>query len=149
MQGRLALSFGDTPRIDGAIEAETLDAPAIDRGRDRHAGAARRAARRAGRPSRLPRARPELAGRIEFKAQRATIAPGAGGAAIARRGAVRPAEMVFEDVAGELANGRLEGRLAFASGADGLSARVRVALSGAEAGAIVRRAASGRRSPGG
>jgi len=54
------------------------------------------------------------------------------------RGVARfnPAEIVFEDIAGEMGNGRLEGRLAMSNGGDGLSARVRVALNNADPGAL-------------
>src|SRR4029079_13516126 len=46
------------------------------------------------------------------------------------------AEIVFEDIAGELGKGRLEGRLALTNGSDGISARVRVALANADPGAL-------------
>ena len=54
-----------------------------------------------------------LNGRIDFKAQRAVFAPWL--VAQRLRGVARfnGAEVVFEDVAGELGKGRLEGRLAF------------------------------------
>jgi large subunit ribosomal protein L24 len=54
------------------------------------------------------------------------------------RGVARfgPDEIAFDEVTGEFANGRLEGRLTFGSGPTGLSARVRVALNGVEAGAM-------------
>src|SRR6185295_5520332 len=77
-----------------------------------------------------------LAGRIEFKSQRATLLPGT--AVRQLRGVARfnATEIVFEDVAGELGNGRLDGRLALTNGSDGLSARVRVALVNADPGAL-------------
>ena len=43
---------------------------------------------------------------------------------------------MFEDIAGEMAKGRFDGRLAVANGADGLSARVRVGLADADLGAL-------------
>ena len=55
------------------------------------------------------------------------------------RGAVRfgPSEIVFDDLAAELANGRLDGRLAFVTGPDGASVRANVELSNADAASIV------------
>ena len=82
----------------------------------------------------LARVRPDRSRRIQGAA-RNVLARGGGER---RRGVARfsPAEIVFEDVAGELAKGRFEGRLAFKNGSDGLSARVNVDLRNAEAGAI-------------
>jgi large subunit ribosomal protein L24 len=134
VRGKLALGFGDSPRIDGALQAETLDARAM-------------IAAAMGLP--MPRGGGEdwssapfaigavdVAGRIEFKAQRATIFE----TAVARQlhGVARfgPTEVVFENVTGEFADGRIEGRLAFAGGPAGLSARFEVKLTGAEAGAL-------------
>ena len=57
-------------------------------------------------------------------------------------------EVVFEDIAGELGKGRLDGRLTVANGAAGLTARLRLGLADAELGAIFpstdRPATSGR-----
>jgi large subunit ribosomal protein L24 len=48
---------------------------------------------------------------------------------------------VFEDVTGELGNGRLNGRLAVSSGAAGVTARLRVGLADAELGELLASAA--------
>jgi large subunit ribosomal protein L24 len=56
--------------------------------------------------------------------------------------------VVFEDIAGDLGKGRLDGRLTVANGAAGLTARLRLGLADAELGAIFpsteRPATSGR-----
>ena len=136
VQGRLALRFEDVPRVEGSFDAETLDAPAtiaaaVGMPRDRGATPA------AGW-STDPQAwgLPGLIGQIAFKAQRAVF--GSGLIAQQLHGVARfdGAGLVFEDVAGEMAKGRFEGRLAFATGNDGLTARVRVGLRDAEAAAI-------------
>jgi large subunit ribosomal protein L24 len=123
------------PRIEGALEADSLDAPATV------AAAIGLPARRADSGdawSTAPFATgaSELAGRIEFKAQRATLAS----ALIARqlRGVARfaPASLVFDEVTGEFGNGRLDGRLEFANSAAGLSAGLKLAVTGAEANAM-------------
>jgi large subunit ribosomal protein L24 len=77
-----------------------------------------------------------LDGRIAFKAQRAVFAPWL--VAQGFSGVVRfnGPEVVFEDVAGELGKGRLDGRLTVANGAAGLTARLRLGLADAELGAI-------------
>ena len=131
------------PRIEGAIDAESLEAPAIV------AAAigmpARRGADAAGWSTEpFVWSTPGLAGRIEFKSQRAMLLPGV--AAQQLRGVARfnTAEIVFEDIAGEMAKGRFEGRLAVANGSDGMSARVRFALARRRS----RRAVRGRGAAG-
>jgi uncharacterized protein involved in outer membrane biogenesis len=137
MQGRLELRFGDAPHLDGAIEMEALNAPAT-------------VAVAIGMPvSREPDTAapgwstepfafnvPGLAGQIAFKAQRADLSP----EVVVRNlnGVARFSwsELAFENVSGELAKGRLEGRLAFGSGADGLSARLNAGVTGVDAGAL-------------
>ena len=134
VQGQLALQFGETPRVDGAIETESLDVPMIAAAaigmRARGAGAAWPSD-----PFALSAS--DLAGRVEFKAPRAVLSPGLQAKQV--RGVVRfgPSEVVFEDIEGELANGRLGGRVAFVTGVDGVSMRARAALGGADAGAII------------
>ena len=83
-----------------------------------------------------------LAGRIAFKAQRAVFSPEVVAQHLSGVARFGRSELVFENIAGELAKGRLEARLAFERGADGLSARFNAGLSGADAGAFF--AASGR-----
>jgi large subunit ribosomal protein L24 len=142
IQGRLAFQSGQTPRVDGAIEAETLDAPAVV--------AASIGVRSQGGTSGwatepFAQSASDLAGRIEFKARRATLSPALEARQL--RGVIRfdASDVVFEDVEGEVAKGRLGGRLAFAGGADGASIRARVMLSDADAAAIV--AGDGQRPP--
>jgi large subunit ribosomal protein L24 len=136
LQGRLALRMGDPARIEGAIDAESFEVPAVV------AAAigmpARRGAGATGWSSEpFVWSTPGLAGRIEFKSQRAMLLPGV--AAQQMRGVVRlnTAEIVFEDISGEMAKGRFEGRLAVANGSDGTSARVRFALVDADPGALL------------
>lgn len=139
VQGRMALRFGNEPRLDGAIEAESLDACAI-------------VAAAIGMHTKSPTvwttepfvaSSSELAGRVEFKATRATLTSTL--AATQLRGVARfgPSEIVFEDIDGELAGGRLGGRLAFARNADGISARSRLTVSGADAAAMIGSAQRG------
>jgi uncharacterized protein involved in outer membrane biogenesis len=140
LQGRLALHMGkaagDPARIEGAIDAESFEVPAVV------AAAIGMPARREGAaagwsPEPFVWSTPGLAGRIEFKSQRAMLLPGV--AAQQMRGVVRlnTAEIVFEDISGEMAKGRFEGRLAVANGSDGTSARVRFALVDADPGALL------------
>jgi uncharacterized protein involved in outer membrane biogenesis len=136
VQGRLAFRTGEDARLDGTVEADAIETPAV-------------VAAAIGMPARRDASAKAwstepflwnafgLAGRIEFKSQRATLLPGT--VVQQLRGVARfnPAEIVFEDIAGETGNGRLEGRLAMSNGSDGLSARVRVALTNADPGALL------------
>ena len=140
VQGRLALRLGEEPRLDGALEADSLDASAIV------AAAIGMHAKGATLWTTEPFAASSsnLAGRIEFKAARAALSSALQARqlrGVARFGA---SEVVFEDIDGEVASGRLGGRLAFANGADGISARAQLALSGADAAAMI---GDGRRPP--
>jgi uncharacterized protein involved in outer membrane biogenesis len=131
VQGRLALRYGDEPRIDGAIEADAVDAAAVV--------AAAIGMRTGGAKATDPFAAStsDVAGRIEFKADRASLSQTLQAKQL--RGAVRfsPAEIVFDNLSAELANGRLDGRLAFVTGPDGASLRANVALNNADAAAVI------------
>jgi uncharacterized protein involved in outer membrane biogenesis len=137
-QGKLSLKFGDAPRVDGSIEVESAEAPALVA-----AAIGRRLTGAASEPFAV--ARSDLAGRIEFKTARATLSPTL--EATSLRGVARfsPSEVVFDEVQGELAKGRLGGRLAFVTGADGVSLRGDFSLSGAEVAEFVP--GSGARPP--
>jgi uncharacterized protein involved in outer membrane biogenesis len=133
LQGRLALRFEETTRADGSFEVETMDAPAT-------IAAAiglrpQRGAVSAWSTEPLAWSAPDLTGQVAFKAQRADFA--AGLVAQQLRGVARfgRSQLVFEDVTAEMAGGRLEGRLAFANGEQGVSANLRIGLRDADAGA--------------
>ena len=143
VQGRGALRFDDVLSIDGSIEAESLDAAAV-------VAAAIGMPSRSGAggagwsPDPIAWNATGLNGRIAFKAQRAVFAPwlvAQGFSGVAR---FNGSEVVFEDIAGELGKGRLDGRLTVANGAAGLTARLRIGLTDAE----TRRDLSEHRSSG-
>jgi len=141
LKGRLALHFGETAQIDGAIETDTLDVPAVVAatiGMPASASTSGTGVGTANGWSTEPFAwnTSGLNGRVDFKTQRAVFASGLATAQM--RGAVRfsRSEIVFENIAGDLAKGRLEGRLAIANGEGGVSARLRVGLTDADLGAV-------------
>jgi uncharacterized protein involved in outer membrane biogenesis len=140
VQGRLALRYGDEPRIDGAIEADAVDAAAVVA-----AAIGMRAGGGANATEPLAVSQSDVAGRIEFKAERASLSQTLQAKQL--RGAVQfgPAQVLFDDLKAELANGRLEGRLAFVTGPDGASLRGNVTLSNADAAALI--GADAKRSP--
>jgi large subunit ribosomal protein L24 len=134
LQGRLALRFEETIRANGSFEAETIDAPAV-------VAAAiglrpQRGAASGWSTEPLAWSAPDLTGQVAFKAQQAEFAPGL--VAQQMHGVARfgRAQLVFEDVSGEMGRGRFEGRLAFANGEQGVSANVRLGLRDADASAM-------------
>jgi len=133
VQGQLALRFGDAPQAEGSVETDTLDAPAVI-----VAAIGSSAVLKGTTWSTEPIGWNPLGfiGRIDFKARQAALLPGLVAHdlhGVARFGA---SEVAFEDIVGELARGKLDGRLAISNGADGVSARLRIGLSDAEAGAL-------------
>jgi len=135
VQGRWALRLGDVPRIDASIEAKSLDAPASI------AAAigmpAKRNASGAGWSTEpIAWNTGALNGRVEFKAQRAVLTPWLAAQRLSGVALFEGSEVVFDNVTGELGNGRIDGRIAFSSGAAGLNARIRLSLTDGELGAI-------------
>ena len=137
VRGNLKLAL-DSKRIDGQIDTDAIDLPAL---LAIVAGMPRVAAR-AGAP--MWAGEPfgenllsDLTGRVEFTASRAALTP----TLMARqlRGALRiePAEIAIEKMEGVLAGGRASGQLALRRGADGLGMRARLSLIGGDAATLL------------
>ena len=132
VHGRLAVRLGEGPQIDGAIETETLDAPAI-------IVAAIGMKRQTGRAN-APGWSPEpfvlnasgITGRIAFTAARAAFSPDLVVRQMRGVAQLGPSRVAFENIDGELANGRFGGQLEFGTSADGLTARANLQLEGAD-----------------
>jgi len=138
VRGKLKLALGTSRRIDGQIDADAVDVPALIAVA---AGMPRTAARAdapvwAGEPF-GDSAFGDMAGRIDFTASRATFAADIVGRQL--RGAVRlaPGEVAIEDIEGTLAGGRASGQLSLRRGADGLAARARFTLMGGDAATLL------------
>jgi large subunit ribosomal protein L24 len=132
LRGNLAVTFADQPQIEGAIEAEAIDAPAL-------------IAAALGMPRRGEAAWPaepfapsnsNLGGRIELKTPRATISSTLTAKHLRGVLSFSPSQVVFDELAGELAGGRIDGRIAFALGRDGVTTQARIALRDADAATI-------------
>jgi hypothetical protein len=133
--GKLAVDFAQAPRIEGQIEADRLDAPAL-------------LAALVGLPA-APDGRAWSAepfgkglldgaeGRVEWRTARATITPTLvlGQA----RGTLKfsRSEIGFADIEGGLAGGQVKGQLTFHKRADGVSANGRLQLSNADAATLL------------
>jgi large subunit ribosomal protein L24 len=134
-RGKLAVDFAPTTRVEGQIEADTLDAPAL-------------LAMLVGLPV-TPDGRGWSAepfgkglldgaeGRVELRTARANITPKL--TLRQARGTVKfsRSEVAFAEIEGGMADGQLRGQLVFQKRADGISANGRLRLSNADAATLL------------
>ena len=137
VRGNLKLGLGAAKRIDGKIDADSIELPALIA----IAAGMPRSAARSDAPIWATEPFGEnafgaLEGQVDFTAARATLTP----ALVARqlRGKVRleKGEVAIEDVEGTLAGGRAKGELVLRRGVDGRAARASFALTGGDAAAL-------------
>ena len=138
VRGALKLGLGTPRRINGQIDADLIDLPAL-------------IAMAAGMPKTAPRADAQawagepfgesllgdVEGRVDFTATRAALSPSLVGRQV--RGSVRigAGEVTGEIAEGTLAGGRASGQLVLRRGADGVAARARISLANADAAALL------------
>jgi uncharacterized protein involved in outer membrane biogenesis len=138
LRGAIKVGLGTPRRINGQIDADAIDVPAL-------------LAVAAGMPKSAPRADSQtwagepfgesvladVEGRVDFTATRATLAPTLAGRQV--RGSVRmgAGEITVDATEGTLAGGRASGQLVLRRGPEGLSARARMVLANADASALV------------
>jgi large subunit ribosomal protein L24 len=138
VRGRLKVGLGAPKRINGQIDADFIDLPGL-------------VAIAAGMPKTTTRSDSQawagepfgetvfghVEGRVDFTATRAALAP----ALVARqvRGSVRvdANEVAVDATEGTLGGGRANGQLVLRRGADGLTARARMALANADATSLL------------
>jgi large subunit ribosomal protein L24 len=140
VRGKFKLGLDAPRRLEGQIDVDALDVPAL---LAIAAGMPRVTARAdtpmwAGEPF-GEGVLADTSGRVTFTASRATLTPALAARQLRGELRIEPAEIAFENVEGSVAGGRASGQLALRRGADGLSMRARVALVGADAAALVPR----------
>ena len=138
VRGRLALGDATPRRIDGAIEADVIDLPALV------ARAIGLQPQSAGKDAAWswsdepfgPGLVGAFTGGLTLKVARADVLPQL--AVRQFNTALRLAnnELSLEDVTGDMAGGRLTGRILFRNADDGLTSHLKVSLSGANAAAL-------------
>jgi uncharacterized protein involved in outer membrane biogenesis len=149
VNGRLAVAIGSPPRLEGRLDIEAIDGPALASalvglpavGAD--TGAARGRTAWPSQPFGLP-VLAGLTGQLEIGAVRASLAPGLDirqFRALLRFG---ESEAAIEDVSGSVAGGKLVANLVFPRSREGTSADLRLALTGADIASLLPGAA---RSP--
>ena len=139
VRGRLAIDGVSPRRIDGALDADLLDATAL-------------IARAIGMPapagnSGASWAWPsepftdglfgDYAGKVALKARRVELLPRLTAREFRANLRFGRQEFAVEDMTGVLAGGTLAGRLSFNSGGDGLKARAKISLTGVDAASLL------------
>lgn len=146
MRGTLGLTLARPHRVQGEIEADYVDGAAL-------------VAAAIGMPT-PPVAKSaawtwsdapfagglfgDYTGSIAFKTRRAEMLPQLPAREFSARLSLGPNTLSLDDVRGDLAGGRLSGRLSFHAAQDGLTAQAKLALAGADMGALL---SSGPRPP--
>jgi hypothetical protein len=138
IRGRLAVGEATPRRIDGAIEVDVADVPALIAraiGLQPQASGKDTAWNWSGEPFGAGLFG-TFTGRLAVKVARAEVLP----QLTARQfnAALRLAnnELSLDDIAGDVAGGRLSGRILFRSADDGLTSQLKVSLSGANAATL-------------
>jgi large subunit ribosomal protein L24 len=135
VRGKLTASLALPSRVDGAFDVDTLDVGAL-------------VATAAGLPkgaqdwswSSVPfdGAMPSaVTGQIALNAMRADLTPAIAVRQFRGRLTLGADEVVLDDASGVLAGGQIAGMIGFKTGLDGLTTRIDVSLSGADAAALL------------
>jgi uncharacterized protein involved in outer membrane biogenesis len=129
LRGQLKFAHDPSPRIDGAIEAEAIDA-----------GALLAAAIGMPRDSADPFSRGftrDLAGKIELRAKQAAVTPAVSARNVRALLVIKPSEVTVSNIAAELGGGRLSGEMSFRKDVVGLTAQGRLGLREADASVVI------------
>jgi large subunit ribosomal protein L24 len=150
LHGRLEAALGTPVRIDGRLDAENVDVPALAAA----AIGARPQAAVDGNATALSSApfAPGLfdlvRGRVLLNATRAALTPGLAVREVRAELRMGDSEIALDDIEGDLAGGRLTGGIMARRVADGVAVHGRLALADADAAAVLpgegRAAVSGR-----
>jgi uncharacterized protein involved in outer membrane biogenesis len=145
LKGQLGLTRGSPTRVEGRLDADSIDAAALIAA----AIGAPTVARRDGPWSPEPFVAGPLAdveGRLDFSVAQATLAGGLTGRQL--RGTVRiaPSAIMLDNVEGILSDGRFLAQAEIHSASTGLSTRMQVSLVNADLAALLPRSAAGRAS---
>jgi large subunit ribosomal protein L24 len=145
LKGQLALALGSPTRLDGRLEADTIDAAAVIAAAIGAPTVVRRDAPWSAEPF-VAGPLADVEGRLDFAVANATLASGLTGRQL--RGTVRiaPGAIMLDRIEGVLADGRLIAQADVRAAAPGVSSRMQVSLVNADLAALLPRAAAGRAS---
>jgi uncharacterized protein involved in outer membrane biogenesis len=146
LRGKLALTLSEPRRLQGEIEADHVDgaglvAAAI--GMPAPASSKNAAWSWSSQPF-AAGALGKFAGQVAVKARRVELLPRLTAREFRARLRLAKDEFALDDMAGDVASGRLAGQLSFRAAADGLKAHAKFSLVGADAASVL---SSGARPP--
>jgi len=143
LKGRLGLTLGSPTRVEGRVDADTIDAAAVIAS----AIGAPTAGHRDGAWSSEPFVAGPLAdaeGQVDFSLAQAMLAGGLQGRQLRGTLRIAPSAIMLDKIEGGFADGRLAAQADFRSSSTGLSTRMQVSLINADLGALLPRTAAGR-----
>jgi large subunit ribosomal protein L24 len=145
VRGRLALGGTSPRRIDGALETSTLDAAAlVARAVDMPAAGSAAAGWRWSSEPFGAGIFGDYAGGITLKSRQVDLLPGLAAREFRATLHFGRQEFALDDIAANIAGGHLAGSMSFRTAEDGLNARAKFSLDGADAAALLP---SGARPP--
>jgi large subunit ribosomal protein L24 len=134
LRGKVTASLGWPSRVDGALDADTIDIPSLIAAASGASG---------GDAWNWPAAPfgsgafEAVRGQISLSATRANLTPNLNARQFRGRLILGDGEASLEDVSGALAGGEINGNLTLKSGASGLNARTRITLANADIAALL------------
>ena len=139
VRGRLVVDGVSPRQLDGALEADAIDAAAlIARAIGMPAPASNNNAAWAWSSEPFADgALGEFAGQVALKARRLDVLPRLTVREFRATLRLGKDEFTFDDMAGDVAGGRLAGRMSFRAAADGMTARAKISLTGADAATLL------------
>jgi large subunit ribosomal protein L24 len=143
VKGRLALVRGHPMRIDGRLDADALDAPAVIAGAIGSPASAHGATPWSSEPF-GPGPLNDVDGQIVFSVARAAVAPGIMARDLHGTARFEQSALTLENLAGSVGEGRLAAQMRFGLAATGLSMQAGVSLTNADLSALMPRAAFGQ-----
>jgi large subunit ribosomal protein L24 len=145
LKGQLGLTLGSPTRVEGRLEADTIDAAAVIGAAIGAPMVARRDAPWSPEPF-VAGPLADVEGRLDFSVANATLASGLTGRQL--RGTVRiaPGAIMLDKLEGVLAEGRFIAQADVRAAATGVSTRMQVSIVNADLAALLPRAAAGRAS---
>jgi uncharacterized protein involved in outer membrane biogenesis len=143
LKGQIMLAPGHPARLEGRIDADSLDAASLIALAIGSPVSVRNGASWSSEPF-APGAFADIDGQIDFSVARAAF--GDGLFANRLRGTVRisPSAVMLDEIEGSLGDGRVAGRAEFRTASTGLSADARISLVNADLSAVMPRPAVGK-----
>jgi large subunit ribosomal protein L24 len=143
VKGQVGLVLGHPTRVEGRIDADTLDATSMVAVAIGSPISTSRGGPWSSEPF-VPELLDDLDGRIAFSVGRAAFVSGIAGRQLHGSVKFEPSAITLENIEGSLAEGRLAAQVEFRTASSGLAAQARVSLANADLSALMPRTAFGQ-----